>query len=477
VLRRNRIPGVCVLVASLTVAAAQQLSVKSATAKAVQLEWTGATGSASLERSSGQTFQRIGPGDAGKYTDTGIDAFGTYKYRINTGGKLSNEVTVGPPAAGVSNAAPAPKGSAYENYGPATAIGLDENGDPVIAFEWVDPNGDGDKADTEIRFVRWDRASYQWTKPVRVVTTGPIADQGVNAAAVGCDRSSGTLAMLAAVGDALMYAVSSDRGATWKSSPVNHAAGTPHSVAMALTGGQAYAAVNGEDSAVYLTGSVADSSSWKPKPIPAGEGWKVRNSSNIALTLDGSGKPALAFYEDQQEGDVHRYVFWRPTDADPIVVTSDGSSDSPDVALTYGGHKFGVLIAVQLANDDSGHVVCYSQSADGSSWSKPSKLPIDGPRSTNPPLGIALDSKDAITAAFGSNSGSAAATCNFPAVSRSADGSSWKTCGPGKAAGADFNPEPSTLHVMEAPNDKAYVLWQEPSETKYGPGVLIWHER
>jgi hypothetical protein len=218
-------------------AGAQQLSVKSASSKAVQLEWTGATGTASLERSSGQTFQKIGPGDAGEYTDTGIDQFATYKYRINTGGKFSNEVMVGPPPAGVSNAAPAPKGSAYENYGPATAIGLDEDGDPVIAFEWADPNGDGDKADSEIRFVRWDRATYKWIKPVRVATTGLIADQGVNPIAVGCDRGSGTLAVLATVGDSLIYAVSSDHGATWKSAPVSQTIGTPHSVAMAVTGG------------------------------------------------------------------------------------------------------------------------------------------------------------------------------------------------------------------------------------------------
>ena len=37
--------------------------------------------------------------------------------------------------------------------------------------------------------------------------------------------------------------------------------------------------------------------------------------------------------------------------------------------------------------------------------------------------------------------------------------------------------KPATLHVMEASNDKAYVLWQEPGDNKYREGMLLWHER
>jgi hypothetical protein len=62
-------------------------------------------------------------------------------------------------------------------------------------------------------------------------------------------------------------------------------------------------------------------------------------------------------------------------------------------------------------------------------------------------------------------------------VARSTDCNGWTACGLGKAAGADFSPQPANLHVIEAPNDKAYVVWQEPAESKYAPGVLVWHER
>src|SRR5258707_7599763 len=90
-------------------AAGQQLRVKSANAKSVELEWTGTTGPVAIERTSGTTAQKIASADQGNYQDTAIDRFGTYRYRVSMGAKYSNEVIVGPPPAGVLNAAPLPK--------------------------------------------------------------------------------------------------------------------------------------------------------------------------------------------------------------------------------------------------------------------------------------------------------------------------------------------------------------------------------
>ena len=228
-----------------------------------------------------------------------------------------------------------------------------------------------------------------------------------------------------------------------------------------IASGQIYEAVNGEAGATYVSGPISNPGSWKSQAIPAGGGWKLRNNTNIALTVDSTGKPALAFYEDQEEGDGHRYVFWRPDSSSPTVVNGNAPEDYPDIAMTYADNKFALIFTSQSDSNDTDHSVWYSQSADGNSWSKAIRLPIDGPRSTNPPLSIASSSKGELTAAFGSNGGSGAARCGAPAVSRSADGSSWTTCGLGKAAGAEFGPQPPTLHVIETPNDKAYVVWQE----------------
>lgn len=463
----------CIAVVGFGTLQAQQLTVKSASAKAVDLEWTGALPASSLERLSGQSFQKIAPGAAGHYTDQTIEPFAIYKYRLNTNGTFSNVVTVGPPPDGITDAAPAPKGSTPEHYGQSSAVALDENGDPVIAFEWYDPNGDGDGSDTEIRFVRWDRASYRWAPPVRILVTGEMNDQNENPFSIACD--SGTLAVLSQKGDDLVYSVSTDQGATWKTTSAPKITGTVRATSLVIHSGEVYAAATAGNDAFYFTGSMSDGSSWKMQTVPTDNGWTVR-PSNIPVVLDASGKPALAFFENQADGDQHRYVFWRPGNSDgAAIVQTDQSTDYPNVALTYANNKFGVLFAIGLDAKDSDHGVWYSQSNDGTSWSKAAKLPIDGPRSTNPPLGVAINSKGAVTAVFGSNSGSTDASCGEPAVSRSADGTNWKTCGLGKAAGVHFGPQPATLHVLEAGNDKAYVVWQEPGQNKYGAGVLVWH--
>jgi len=454
---------------------AQQLTVKSATAKAVELEWTEALPGSSLERSSGQTFQRIADGAVGHYADQTIEPFGIYKYRVNTSGKFSNLVTVGPPPDGITNAAPAPQ-THPEHYGQSASVAVDENGDPVIAFEWYDPNGDGDSSDTDIRFVRWDRASYKWLPPVRILVTGEMNDTNENPFAIACDRATGTLAVLSQKGDDLIYALSTDRGVTWTTASAPKIIGAVRATSLVIDSGQVHAAAMGGNDAFYFNGSMSDVSSWKAQTIPTGSGWMVR-PTNIPVALDSSGKPRIAFFENQADGNQHRFVIWQPG-SDPVAVaTTDQSTDDPDIALTYGNNKFGVLFAIPLDPKDSDHGIFYTQSSDGTSWSAPSKLPIDGPRSTNPPLDLGIDSKGAITAVFAANSGSADTTCGYPVTSRSADGTGWKTCGLGKTASAHFNPQPSTLHIIEARNDKAYVVWQEHGDTKYGAGVLVWHGR
>ncbi len=457
----------------------QNLQVKSANARTVELEWTGTTGPVVIERTLGAATQQLATVDQGKYQDAAIDRFATYRYRVSAGGKRSNEVTVGPPPAGVLNVAPLPKGADATKYGTATAIALDENGDPVIAFEWVDPNGDNDNSDSEIRFVRWSRATYRWLPPVRVQVVGDIATQNLNPISIACDRKTGVLAIASPVLEkGATIAVSTDGGLTWSSKPVPGSTGTVPVISIALADGQAHVVVtSAEPAARYLTGPIDNISSWKSQPLPAAAGWKQPENTNVGLKLDPSGKPLIAFYEAQPEGDGRRFTIWRPGETVRVVLETKRSTDTPDLALTTGGGKIGLLIETPLDEKDEDHGVWYLQSTDGATWSKPSKLPVDGPRSTNPPLDVAIDSRGRIVAAFGSNSGSDTTVCNFPAVSRSNDGAIWKTCGPGKAEGAQFGAQPVTLRIIEAENDKAYVLWQEQGENKFQEGVLVWHEK
>ena len=39
---------------------------------------------------------------------------------------------------------------------------------------WVEPNNDRDHTQNTLYFVRWDRAHYQWTNPVKVALIGDM---------------------------------------------------------------------------------------------------------------------------------------------------------------------------------------------------------------------------------------------------------------------------------------------------------------
>lgn len=457
----------------------QQLRVTSATSGSVVLEWSGAKGPVTVVRTSGTASQNLTTTDQGKYEDKSIDRFATYRYRVTASGKSSNEVTAGPPPGGVTNAAPAPKNVDASKYGQASAIAFDQNGDPVVVFEWVDPNGDNDYTKNEVRFVRWSRAEYRWLAPVRVQVVGEINTQNLNPLSIACDRRTGMLVVITPVkSEGAVALLSKDGGAAWQGSPIPGISGQVYATAAASADGKIHLVLTTEDSGGhYLSGPLDDVSSWKDQPLPSESGWKEPPGVTVAVAADRAASPLIAWYEDQQEGDKHRFMVWRPGSKAAVAVETTHASDSPGVAIASGGGKQGLLVAAALDEKDSDHGVWYTQSSDGNTWSKASKLPVDGPRSTNLPMDVALDSRGGAVAVFGSNSGSGSTTCNYPALSRSADGTTWKTCGPGKAEGGDFGPQPATLHIVEAENNKAYVLWQETNENRFQQGMLIWHER
>ena len=107
-------------------------------------------------------------------------------------------------------------------------MALDENGDPVIAFEWVDPNGDGDYSDNEVRVVHWSRATYRWLPSVRALVVGDISNQNLNPISIGCDRKTGLLAVVTPVAPkGASMVVSKDGGADLErhANPRNHRSG------------------------------------------------------------------------------------------------------------------------------------------------------------------------------------------------------------------------------------------------------------
>src|SRR4029077_16104035 len=90
------------------------LTVKAATSKRGDLSWTGPASGYTLQRRTlGGTFSTLATVTGTSYSDTTIDSYTTYQYQVEanlTSGTsaASNQVTVGPPPAGFTTAAPAP---------------------------------------------------------------------------------------------------------------------------------------------------------------------------------------------------------------------------------------------------------------------------------------------------------------------------------------------------------------------------------
>src|SRR5204863_1408543 len=116
----------------------------------------------------------------------------TYEYQVTAGSSTSNAARVGPPPAGISNAAPAPvKGSTpSDTYGYDMSLVLDGNGDPAFLWIWGDPNGDSEWSDTTLLFRSWNRAQYTWNPVVTLATVGDVGTRFRETASLGYDAST-----------------------------------------------------------------------------------------------------------------------------------------------------------------------------------------------------------------------------------------------------------------------------------------------
>lgn len=466
---------------------AQQLEVKTATAHKMELAWTGSGSGWIVERLGAQNkFEKLADVTGTSFTDEKIDPFATYQLRVRAGetGTPSNVVTLGPPPAGILKGAATPKGTEGERYGLNSALAFDENGDPALAWLWFDPNGDGDAADTALYFVHWDRAKYQWRAPVKVATVGNLNSGNVEPVSLAFDGETGNAALVYPVEghDGLTIAISKDAGATWQ--PTAFSAGLEGSVSatsLVVAKGRLYLAANSEGAGIrYIeTDFASDPGGWKSQAAPVLAGSKFLSNTNASLILDGAGKPMLAYVLQPEDGNNYRYVVWRPGETSAVQAADSNNqvADAPNVSLARGGNRIGLLFSAPRDTKNSDASMWFTSSANGSMWSAPVSLPVDGPRSANSPLSLAMDSHGRLAAVFGSNSGTDSLKCNFPAVSRSTDGAHWTTCGLGHGLNDDFAAQPNTVHAAYAGNDKLYVVWHQAGDSKSGKGLLLWHER
>lgn len=465
---------------------AQQLQVKTATAHKIELAWSGSGANWIVERLGAQNkFEKLADAATTSFSDEKINPFATYQLRVRAGenGTPSNVVTVGPPPAGILKGAAAPKGADPAKYGVNSAIALDENGDPALAFLWFDPNGDGDVSDTALYFVHWDRAKYAWRNPVKVATVGNIPSQNVEPVSLAFDSSTGLAALAYPVNgqDGLTVAQSKDAGMSWQPAVVTAGLEGPvASTSLALAGGRIYLAANSEGGVRYLEADASsDPSAWKSQPVPRLPGTKYRTDTNVPVVLHGAGKPVVGYVLEAEDESNTIYAVWRPAQSTSVRAADSNNQhvDSPNLSLATNGNRLGLLFGAARDPKNTDVGIWFTSSTDGNMWTPPVSIPIDGPRSSNPPLGVAIDSHGRFAAVFGSNTGGGNGKCNYPEVSRSTDGAHWTTCGIGVSVKDEFDPQPNTVHAAYAGNDKLYIVWNQADASKSGQGLLLWQER
>jgi hypothetical protein len=450
------------------------LTATAATSKSVSLAWTGSAASYVVQRALlGGSFADLTTVSSATATDTSIDPYTTYQYQVlsvTSSGRSapSNAITVGPPPAGFTNAAPAPNSNAAGDYGYDLSLVLDRNGDPAFAFVFNDPNQNSDSTATELLFRSWNRALYKWNPIVNVATVGDIANSFRPSISLAFDSSTGVFAIAAENGnDNMLRVYTSSTGTSWTNKATIPSQNSAYGPSLALAGGNLYLAYS--VSAVglqYTTGKLSsDPATWQTTvaPVPANTDLADVGAAP-SLALDSSGTPAIAYYApDTSESYNNILFFWRPTASAPIKVL-DSQGQETDVAVKMEFFQKNPRITTYVQRQDAGYGVGdhFVRSDDGgNTWPAQNiiVIPPDGTSSTDYPFDMAIGSQDQGAIFFGQNSGTGDAVCGNPKLSLSTDLTHWSTCAiADPSITSQYQVYPGAIAVTYGGNDKLYLL-------------------
>ena len=487
---------ICLVLLSVSLPAWAQapsaLTVKAATGKKVDLTWSGAAPSYTVQRRTlGGTYATVGTVTTAAYSDTAIDAYTTYQYQALANGTAtpSNQVTVGPPPSGFTVVAPAPGAPGSDTtkqYGWDLNMALDGNGDPAFAWIYYNPSGNSDPSDSQLLFRSWNRAQYTWNPIVKVAVVGDAASYFHNTVSLAYDSSTSTWAAASEInlGASIKLFFSTDGGVTWTTKSTfqfGQSSATGPSLAMA-SGNIHFAFLVDNQGPKYVTGKQsADPATWTTKTAPIAPGTDIAfGSLHLSLALDGNGTPAIAYWvPDTTDGYNRIALFWKPsTSATPVKILDSQQRQSDEVAvkLVFAGLNPRVLVYTQRNDADFGVGVHFVRSDNGgATWQPVVVIPPDGNSSTDYPFDLAVDSQGHGAIGFGQNGGSGDTTCGQPKLARSDDLVKWTTCaaGPLDVTG-NFSVFPGAIQLQFGGNDKLYYAWQESNATPNG--VYLYRE-
>jgi len=478
----------------------QTLTVVSATNKQVQLRWTAGDTTANayvIERKPlGGDYSALSTATSTTANDTNFDPYTAYVYRVrgtlqsNQSGP-SNEVTVGPPPYGYNTAVPYPsKLDPYYSgeFGKAVVMIADASGDPAMAYTWDDPNNDGDYSDSAVFFARWDRAHYQWTKPVQVHLVGEVSGYTLTPISVAQDAGNGVFGI--AFEDEsdeqtgrMQFALSTDGGATWKTANVAVDDGTEEyqRPSLAMAGGNVYLSFYHDfDGIRYVTGKQSDDpAKWTSTlvPLPGGYDSYERESS---LALDARGVPAVAFWVSGDNG--MGEAFWRPGGSSILIYDNQGNNtDEPDIRLTFSGNQPRVAVYGYLDDNyyvDYDHTMWVITSPDnGTTWSRPVNIVSDLGTDLNGPMSIAAGPQGQSAIVMETNGGNGTSNCSQPKLTMSGDQVNWTTCGTETAGKVSITA--GSPNIYFSGNGRLFLAFQQTdsgNDNSAPLGILVWRQ-
>ena len=191
--------------------------------KVLRAAWP--VGKAMVAATGPATLAAVATVDAAKVTDSGIDPWTTYGYRVRGIGAAnalsapSTEVIVGPPSVEFSSVIASPKAMqehGASQFGDQIRMAFDASGDPMLSWITFDLNLAGENPDSELSLITWSRTRCRWNAPVAIDTVGDASRSGTRIpVSLTRDTVSGQIGVFYAVGDRdLRLATSDDGGRT-----------------------------------------------------------------------------------------------------------------------------------------------------------------------------------------------------------------------------------------------------------------------
>jgi hypothetical protein len=466
-------------------------------------------------------FQVLGIAPDGDFTDRAIDRHQIYTYRATPlhGLAPAIAVTVGPPPAGFSTvvANPNQNSGQPENFGQFPCFVLDQNGDPLLTYLWVNPSGNLnlDASDTRLYFVSWNRSSDSFNAPVEIAVTGDIAAEGNGVLvdfhypdALARDPVKNTLAIAwrsysaNAAGAYVNIAFSTDGGQTWASQvvtsiPVN--VNDYSDIAVALYNGTVYlcyylgTGAPGTGDVELVTGKETTlPSTWSTQQFPNAPDYSVV-LNYYSIALDSNGVPGIVLTRQPNSGSgAYPTYFWRPIADTLVEVLTDngdggqsysGQSDYAVQLVFHGTAPYILYGGARTANPTPNQYEWVASSPTGAAgtWTVtnvPSNGTVANVDTMEEPFGISVGSAGQVTVASTSTGNYDVANCgNTPnygiELAQTTNLSTWSVCALGRAISPIFHSVQPVVHY--GVNDALFVsFFDENTGDALTNGVHLW---